>query len=112
MKAIFLILGTILFESMTSTYALGQAISPSHDETHVGGDSRVLVEDDLGDDFDDDNFGEMGGYRALRGLGEQDNDNDNDDNGDDDDNDEVVVAGRTVVRGGAVVAPPRPRRWY
>ncbi|KAG6968226.1 hypothetical protein JG688_00005906 [Phytophthora aleatoria] len=56
-------------------------------------------------------IGGAGGYRALRGL----SDEQANDSAAKNDNDEVVVAGGAVVRGGAVVARPRPRPrgpWY
>ncbi|KAG3111513.1 hypothetical protein PI124_g936 [Phytophthora idaei] len=56
-------------------------------------------------------IGGAGGYRALRGL----SDEQANDGAAKNDNDVVVVAGGAVVRGGAVVARPRPRPrgpWY
>ncbi|KAG3118414.1 hypothetical protein PI124_g11191 [Phytophthora idaei] len=55
-------------------------------------------------------IGDAGGLggRALRGLSDELVDDGTVAN----DNDEIVVAGRAVARGGAVVARPGPRRWY
>ncbi|KAF4042763.1 hypothetical protein GN244_ATG05070 [Phytophthora infestans] len=50
-----------------------------------------------------------GGIRALRGV---DDELENDGTAMNGNDEVVVVGGRTVVRGGAVVARPGPRRWY
>ncbi|KAI9987593.1 hypothetical protein PInf_023634 [Phytophthora infestans] len=108
---------------------------------YVNAEGRVLMDgggmggdDDIGDDIGDaggigagglgglggmggigggmGGVGDMGGadgFRALRGVDDTLEDDGIAMNG----NDEVAVAGgRTVVRGGAVVARPGPRRWY
>ncbi|KAL3668909.1 hypothetical protein V7S43_006198 [Phytophthora oleae] len=118
MKTVFLVLASILV-SLTMANHMPGHMSPRKHAKHpkvVEGENRLL-QGDLGSDSGGD--GDMGGhsgddasgsdgYRALRGLSDELVDANTDLKGDD----EVVVAGGTAVRGGAVVARPGPRRWY
>ncbi|KUF83247.1 hypothetical protein AM587_10016395 [Phytophthora nicotianae] len=104
MKEFIVVLASILSALTMATHVPGHKPPMKYGEPpkHFAAENRVLMNGGgLGDGIGDDDL-------ALRGLEDDLEDDANAIN----DNDEVVVAGRTVVRGGAVVARPGPRRWY
>ncbi|KAG7388782.1 hypothetical protein PHYPSEUDO_011801 [Phytophthora pseudosyringae] len=122
MKTFFFIFASILFALSTATHVPGHVALPKHAKHSkvVNGEDRFLMSDpngnaeldggilggdDMDDGEDDGDADGLGGFRALRGISDElVNDGTAMDG-----NDEVVVAGGAAVRGGAVVARPRPR---